>query len=271
MSRRWVRWGIPLGLVLIAVAVAVPMTVRSSPGPPDGQTWVATLATIRRLHDQDDAVVAQFFDRPTSYALGGYNGAVSGASWASEARFEADLAAGAIPAGTRAVMYDPERWADTPVVEQRDPVAAIRAFAAAARAAGYQVIVTPHPNLVGVPGAVCGPHPAESLEDAFLRCGITAAAARVADVVEVQAQYLETDPARYADVVRRATEQARAANPTALVISGLSTRFASTAQTLVDAWMAVRDIVDGHYMAVPEGIRPEVATAFLRQIGASGT
>jgi catechol 2,3-dioxygenase-like lactoylglutathione lyase family enzyme len=168
-------------------------------------------------------------------------------------------------------MYDPERWADTPVVEQRDPVAAIRAFAAAARAAGYRVIVTPHPNLVGVPGAVCGPHPAESLEDAFLRCGITAAAARVADVVEVQAQYLETDPARYADVVGRAAEQARAANPAALVISGLSTRFATTAETLVDAWTAVRAIVDGHYMAVPEGIRPEVATEFLRQIGASGT
>ncbi len=71
--------------------------------------------------------------------------------------------------------------------------------------------------------------------------------------------------------VGRAAEQARAANPAALVISGLSTRFASTAQTLVDAWTAVRAIVDGHYMAVPEGIRPEVATEFLRQIGASGT
>jgi hypothetical protein len=271
VSRRWVRWGVPLAVVLIAVAVAVPMTVRSIPGPPDGQTWVATLATIRRLHDQDDAVVAQFFERPTSFALGGYNDAVPGASWASEAQFEADLAAGAIPAGTRAVMYDPERWADTPVVEQRDPVTAIRAFAAAARAAGYQVIVTPHPNLVGVPRAVCGPHKTESLEDAFLRCGITAAAARVADVVEVQAQYLEADPTRYADVVGGAVEQARAANPAALVISGLSTRFASTPQTLVDAWMAVRGIVDGHYMAVPEGIRPEVATEFLRQIGASGT
>jgi len=26
----------------------------------------------------------------------------------------------------------------------------------------------------------------------------------------------------------------------------------------------VTDIVDGHYIAVPEGIRPEIATAFLR-------
>jgi len=271
VKRRWVRWGVPLAVVLVAVAVAVPLTVRSSPGPPDGQAWIATLATIRRLRDLDAGVVAQFFDRPTSFALGGYGDAVNGASWASEAQFEADLAAGAIPPDTRAVMYDPERWADTPEAEQRDPVAAIQAFATAARAAGYDVIVTPHPNLVGVPGAVCGPRPSESLEDAFLRCGITAAAARVADVVEVQAQYLEADPVRYADVVGRATEQARDANPSTLVISGLSTRFAPTARTLVDAWTAVRDMVDGHYMAVPEGIRPEVATDFLQQIGASGT
>ena len=55
------------------------------------------------------------------------------------------------------------------------------------------------------------------------------------------------------------------------VIAGLSTRFATDPRVLVEAWMAVRDIVDGHYMAVPEGIRPEVAAAFLAQIAASGT
>lgn len=271
MKRRWVRWAAPLALVLVAAAVALPLTVHGSPGPPDGQTWVATLGTIRALHDQDADVVTQFFDQPSSFALGGYNDAVFAVSWASEAQFELDLAAGAIPEGVAAVMYDPERWAHTPDPEQRDPVAAIEAFASAARTAGYAVIVTPHPNLVGVPGATCGPDPAESTEDAFLRCGITAFAARVADVVEVQAQYLETEPARYADVVGRAAAQARAANPKVRVISGLSTRFATDPQVLVEAWTAVRGIVDGHYMAVPEGIRPEVAADFLAQIAASGT
>jgi hypothetical protein len=267
VKRRWVRWAVPLALVLVVAAVTLPLTVHGDPGPPDGQTWVATLGTIRLLHSQDEDVVGQFFDQPTTFALGGYNSAVPSASWASEAQFEADLAAGTILEGTRAVMYDPERWEPTPEDEQRDPVAAIEAFASAARAAGYQVIVTPHPNLVTVPGAVCGARPSESQEDAFLRCGITGAAARVADVVEVQAQYLEADPVRYADIVRQATDQAKAANPSVLVISGLSTRFAATSQTLVDAWTAVRGIVDGHYMAVPEGIRPDLAAAFLQEIG----
>ena len=271
MKRRWVRWAAPLALVLVAAAVAVPLTVHGSSGPPHGQTWIATLATIRALHDQDADVATQFFDQPSSFALGGYGHAAYAVSWASEAQFELDLAAGAIPGGVAAVMYDPERWAHTPDAEQRDPVAAIEAFASAARTAGYEVIVTPHPNLVGVPGATCGAGPEESIEDAFLRCGITGSAARVADVVEVQAQYLETDPARYADVVGRAAAQARAANPKVRLVAGLSTRFATDPGVLVAAWTAARDIVDGHYMAVPEGIRPEVAAAFLAQIGASGT
>ena len=267
MKRRWVRWAVPIALVLVVAAVTLPMTVHGDPGPPDGQTWVATLGTIRLLHGQDEDVASQFFDQPTTFALGGYNGAIHSASWASEAQFEVDLAARAIPEGTRAVMYDPERWDATPEDEQRDPITAIEAFASAARGAGYQVIVTPHPNLVTVPEAVCEARPSESQEDAFLRCNITGAAAAVADVVEVQAQYLETDPVRYADVVGRAVAQARVANPSVRVISGLSTRFAPTSQTLVEAWTAVRGIVDGHYMAVPEQIRPEVAVAFLKEIG----
>lgn len=271
MTRRWVRWAGPLAVVLAIAVVTLPLTVGGTPAPPDDQTWIATLGTIRLLRDQDSDAVSRFFDRAGSFVLGGYNGAVSSQSWASEARFEADLAAGAIPETVRAVMYDPERWAQTPETEQRDPVSTIDVFAAAARAAGYQVIVTPHPNLVTAPGAVCGVRETETVNEAFLRCGITASAARVADVVEVQAQSLESDPAIYADVVRQAAEQARASNPNVIVVAGLSTRFAATPATLVDAWSSVRGIVDGHYLAVPEQIRPEVAVAFLQQIAASGT
>jgi len=269
VNRRWLRWAAPLALVLVVAAVTLPLTVHRTPEPPDGQTWIATLGTIRLLRAEDPDVVTQFFDREGSFALGGYNGAVRAQSWASEAQFAVDLASGAIPAGTGAVMYDPERWAPTPEAEQRDPVAAFEAFAAAAHAAGYRVIITPHPNLVGVPGAVCGPQASESEQDAFLRCGITGSAARVADVVEVQAQSLETQTSTYADLVRSAAEQARAANPAVIVLAGLSTRFALRPETLVEAWSSVRDVVDGHYLGVPEGIRPEVAAGFLRLIAAS--
>ena len=76
MNRRWVRWAAPLALVLVVAAVTLPLTVHRTPEPPDGQTWIATLGTIRLLRAQDPDVVTQFFDREGSFALGGYNGAV---------------------------------------------------------------------------------------------------------------------------------------------------------------------------------------------------
>ncbi len=264
--RRWVRWAAPLALALVVGAVTLPFTVHGHPGPPDDQTWIATLGTIRLIAEQNEDVASRFFDHSTSFALGGWRGAVPAQAWASEAQFEADLASGAIPERVRAVMYDPEAWKHTPPAEQAAPVAAMEAFAAAARRAGYQVITTPHPNLVDVPGGTCVRRAEESVPDAFLRCGIVGAAARVSDVVEIQAQWLEADPAVYAELVRQAVDQAREANSAVIVLAGLSTRFAATSQTLVDAWNAVRGVADGHYMAVPEGIRPDIAGSFLEQI-----
>jgi hypothetical protein len=270
MRRRRLVWVVPIAIVLVAAAVAVPMALRGDAGPPDHQAWIATLATIRSIDEQNGNVAAQYFDRATSFVLGGdWRSAAPGQAWASAAQFAADLAAGTIPEPVRAVMYDPEGWGHTPETEQRDPIAAIEAFSTAARAAGYQVIATPHPNLVEVPHADCEARDDESVQEAFLRCDIAGSAARVADVVEIQAQWLEPEPAVYADFVRRATDQARMANPDVTVIAGLSTRFAPTPQTLVDAWNAVRAVVDGHYMAVPEGIHPEIAAAFLEQIAAT--
>jgi hypothetical protein len=187
-------------------------------------------------------------------------------AWASEAQFAHDLRAELIPPDVRAVMYDPEYWDPTPTAEQRDPVVAMRAFTSLARAHGYLVILTPHPNLTAVPGAACTRAPDESIQAAFLRCRIASVAAREADVVEIQGQFLETDPGAYRAFVSRAAAQARAANPAVRVIAGLSTNFTSDPQVLLAAWEAVRDVVDGHYMAVPEGIRPEVATSFLQLV-----
>ena len=118
-------------------------------------------------------------------------------------------------------------------------------------------------NLVDVPGAVCGRSETETTSAAYIRCGIGAAAARLSDVVEIQAQWLEWDPATYRAFVEKAAAQARRANPDVVVLAGLSTRFAPEPQTLLSAWDAVSDIVDGHYLAVPEGISPDVAASFL--------
>src|SRR5207237_289674 len=141
--------------------------------PPLHQRWMATPTTVERLRAIDPAIAALYFDRRGSYVLGGgLEAATVAAGWADETRFAEDLAAGAIRSDVRFVMYDPEGWPSTPVKEQRHPVAAMRAFAAAARSAGYGVIITPNPSLVDVPKAECGRSANETMEAAFLRCGI---------------------------------------------------------------------------------------------------
>jgi hypothetical protein len=231
---------------------------------------MGTQGTIGRIHHLQDGLAERFFDAPTSYGLGGgWRSSVPTESWASASAFLEDLDAGRIGSTTRAVMYDPEHWLATPVRERRDPVTAMATFAGAARAAGYTVVITPHPNLVDVPQATCGRGVAESVEAAFLRCGIQAAAARVADVVEIQAQFLQETPSDYRALVERAAEQARAVKPDVIVLAGLSTRYAERGDVMLRAWDAVLGMVDGHYLAMPEGIRPFVAAEFLALVSSN--
>jgi hypothetical protein len=256
-------------VALLMLSAAGPLVQRSSAGsgPPFGQAWMATRGTIGRMEASVGDATDRFFDISTSYGLGGgWGSSAASASWASAGAFRTDLAAGLIAPQVRVVMYDPEHWAATPPRERRDPVAAMRSFAEAARAAGYAVAITPHPNLVDVPGAACGRTEGESTEEAFLRCGIQGEAAAVSDVVEIQSQSLEQDAVAYRAFVQRAAVQAKASNPDVLVLSGLSTRFAMDPGVLFRAWISVRDIVNGHYLAIPEGIRPDVAAAFLTMV-----
>src|SRR5262249_8039797 len=138
-----------------------------------------------------------------------------------------------------------------------------------ARTHGYVVMITPHPSLVTVAGAACGAEPGEALDRAFVRCGIEADAGRYADVVEVQGQDLEADPDAYRGFGATCARQARAPNPGVLVLSGLSTNFASDPSTLYEAWRSVLGMVDGHYLNVPHGQRPDTALAFLRLVSVS--
>jgi hypothetical protein len=262
-------WVLAPLLAVVVAASAIPGVARHRlpSAPPLGQVWIATTPTLANLRTFDPDATALFFERPSSFVLGGAGSvAIAARSWSDEAAFEADLAAGAIPSNVRDVMYDPEGWASTPRGERRHPIAAMRAFSRTARAAGYGVIITPHPNLVDVRHAECQRGANEKTSAAYVRCGIGAAAARLADVVEIQAQWLEWDLSAYRSFVEAAAAQARAANPDVVVLAGLSTRYATDAQGLLDAWDAVSDLVDGHYLAVPQGIRPDVAASFLRTL-----
>jgi hypothetical protein len=262
-----------LALVLVVVIALVTVSgVRASgrstrrDQPPFGELWIGTANTAAVLAQVDGEMSELFLGGKASVLLGGTEGEQTAMAWASQATFAADLSAGRIPDTVGVVMYDPEGWEATPLAERRDPAAAMRAFGELARSNGYVAVITPHPSLVAVAGGACVIGKGESTETAYLRCGIQADAARYADVVEVQAQYLETDVAAYRGFVAAAAQQARAANPSVSVLSGISTNFTDDPDVLYAAWRSVLDVVDGHYLNVPDGFRPAVAVAFLRMV-----
>jgi len=60
---------------------------------------------------------------------------------------------------------------------------------------------------------------------------------------------------------------ARATKRDVQVLSGLSTHpgYPATVAMLRNAWISVRDVVDGHYLSLARLRLPEVATAFLAE------
>jgi hypothetical protein len=255
-----------LAAAALLVVLMQPPASPAAGGAARPQVWVVTDGTARILSVNAPRASARVLAAPPSIVLG--YGAVSGKtvalSWPSVAGFLQALREGLIPSTVKYVMYDPENWPATPRSERLDPVTAMTTFAAIAHTHGYEVIITPHPSLVTVPGATCVQRGGESVEDAFLRCDIAGEAAVDADIVETQAQYLEADPARYASFVSATAAQARAANPKVLVLSGLSTNFVSSPVQLYAAWAAVAGTVDGHYLAIPGGRGYSMAVRFLR-------
>jgi hypothetical protein len=230
-----------------------------------GTRWVVVAGTIRAIAGLDPELAERAFATSDTVALGGWPGATNGRAWGSHAAFAADLEAGAIPNDVGVAMYDPENWERTPPEERLDPIGSIEAFGALARSNGYTVIVTPHANLVEVPGSRHAPRAGESREEAYRRSGIVEAAAANADVVETQAQKMQNDPKAYRAIVADIARLARSVNPDVQVLSGLSTHpgYPATARMLADASASVRDVVDGHYLSLAKLRLVEVAAEFL--------
>ena len=172
------------------------------------------------------------------------------AGFSSAAELDQAVSGGQLPAGTGALLYDPEAWSFTPRREQLDPAAATRRARDAAHAHGLALIVAPALNLTLV-----RPHPAGGPRwRQFLQLGLAGSAAKASDVLELQAQSLERDTGTYATFVREAAAQARAANPRVAILAGLSTNppgAAVTSEQLTAAIRATRGIVDGYWLNIP--------------------
>ena len=124
----------------------------------------------------------------------------------------------------------------------------MREVAELARAQGLEAVVIPYPESVKARGVNKG----ESIDRAFIRHNIAGRAAQFADMVAVQAQPYQLDPARYENFVRATAAQARAANPAGKFMAELSTGAGNpkSAGQLVTAYRSVADAVDGFYLSV---------------------
>ncbi len=174
-------------------------------------------------------------------------------------------------AGIGAVMYDPEKWQFTPEEEQRNPAEYACKIADIVHAQHRLLIVAPAADLVGG-----GP----DRFDRFIRAKIAASMAKCADVYEIQAQGAELDTHDFVSYVRKAAEQARGANPSIIVLAGISTNPTGrsvTAKELLACVKAVSDVVGGYWLNIPSGgaacptcgePKPEVAAELLQMMKA---
>jgi hypothetical protein len=257
-------------VVFLLVAGASACTTEPTITPPAPKIWVIQGGWLANVLYYEPRIARDLFLQAPSVVLGAVPGrdmGISSFAYTSYRHFSATVEQSPYWfKGFTSVLYDPEGWAATPLTERQHPEVAIRSFAALGHQEGWTVIVTPHHSLVTVPGGECTTEPAESEREAFLRCDITGKAAAYAEVVETQAQDLQTTPDQYRAFVEETAAQARAANPHVQVIAGLSASNRVTPSQLFAAWDSVRDLVDGYYLAIQDNAHAPVAIAFLRLV-----
>ena len=268
--QRWVGLALTIALIGAGCTGTPPPTSGAFP-----KLWVMQGGWVRFVVSDDRRIARELLLRPPSVVLGPLgpidgrpdHRTVTAYAWPSYHRFSKYVTG--TPGFYRDVdtaLYDPESWDATPAREQRHVVEAMTAFASLGHERGWQVIVTPHPSLTQVANAECPARPDESANEAFVRCDMMGAAARVADVVESQAQSLERDPDAYRAFVQTTAAQAHEAKPDVQVIVGLSVRADVTSGELYAAWDSVRDLVDGYYLSIQDNDHVPVALAFLRMV-----
>jgi hypothetical protein len=235
---------------------------------------VLARSTLENLRREDPAITEQVLNKPSVFVTGRYHQnpnppgwtSVPTANFKSYAEFSAVVQAGTMHPSIRAVLYDPEGWSLTPRVEQRDVMTYMERASALARAHGWKVILTPSNDLMNLQDKLKG----ETNRQAYIRYRIAESAARHADILEVQAQTLEQDPSAYREYVRETRDQALAANPQVVFLSGLTTNLQGTpvsGPTLHAAATSVRELVDGFFLNVPRAApSPANGVTLLRML-----
>jgi hypothetical protein len=173
-----------------------------------------------------------------------------------------------MPSWTKAVLYDPEAWSQTPFNEQTNVEYYMRQFCRLAHTHKWQAIMTPGTDLMNIYPKLRG----ETNAQAFIRHNIAGAAARYADVSEAQSQAIEISPGSYNWFLTKARSQALAANPRVVFLGGLTANLLGTtasAAVMYHAAVSVADVVAGFFLNVSKNAPdPANAAQFLHQLAA---
>jgi len=283
-NRKHIKHNWFAGLALLACSFAVAQTATA--GDATHLSWILTGSNANIINRANPSLGGYLFNTPKAYLTGkawgdqvqgpkGYHSS-STLKYTSLADFERDQQNGHISPAVHTVIYDPEKWPETPPDEQQNPVASMKEFASIAHGAGLRVIMTPARDLVLVPGAACAKKKGEDLNMAFIRCNIAGAASKApVDVFQLQSQVSETDPDAYRNFILKTKEQAEAANPKITFLAGFSTspdKHAVSADQLWAAFSASHDIVAGYYFTICNSCAGEMDTAqaFLQKVQAAG-
>ncbi len=262
---------------------AAPRHPRAPEVPPDSPRldWIVSSSAISLLEGagMSRLELDHIFGHPDTFLISD-NGREPGPGWKSTLTLGfADFAALAhalrnLPASSkvRAILYDDEHWVLTPLNQQQHPTLYEHEAAILARAHHLLFVATPARSLALVLA------PGSPRNGVYHRLDFAGGAAQSANVVDIQAQGLEGNPAAYASFVQSAAVQARRANPSVIVLAGISTNpngRAATASEILAAIQATRRVVDGYWLNIPAaGVacphcgrpRPEVAAAVLRKL-----
>jgi hypothetical protein len=251
--------------------------------------WVISSSALGQLETADITTTTHFFDTPRTFVTGASDAtvtqlavpaAVPTESFASATALVANIEAGTLRPGTRAVVFDDEHWAKTPLPQQLHPGTYYSLAAQVAHQYGLLLIADPATNLVlaRAPRTLSSDQYAE-----FVRLRIASAAARYADVYEIDARGAAANGPDYQAFVQAASAQAAAAAPGVTLLATLSSGPHGAGhrsfKNLLGGALATRELVSGYQL---NDLRPgggcasckvssaQMASAFLRGLLASG-
>jgi hypothetical protein len=269
-----------IGLVAFVLAVSSwsPVSATSVSGliSLSSVRWIFYKEDFNHLKVEAPALIRQILAGPGTYVLEHRVGGpplppkvIPAEMFFSSAELQAAIQHHRVIPGVKFVVDDLEDLGITPRAERKEPIPAMKGFAHAAHARGYQPVLIPGRDLMLVSGAMCSQQRGHTISQSYLSCHLPAAAAAYAPIYVIQAAAVETNLTALRQLVQEAAAQARKANPNVTIFATLSVSpngAYAPAIAVVRAAEAIRPYVQGFEM---NNIRPSDSRmiGFLTELG----